>query len=95
MIDLVQEGAVRSAHDGSVNEQDISNKNFHRWGDDYIRAHLSDLWTEYEVRELDGAYSMADDGAKLGNPGEETIVVQWWSKKFGQGSWLPFTVFGR
>jgi hypothetical protein len=85
----VLNGSCRSTRDAVQIDKELSSGCDVKWVDQKINAHLAHVWDVYDSAPLTGVYSLGEDGARLGNPGEENTVYSFYDHGRKSGFWLP------
>lgn len=60
-----------------------------RWCEQSVARRIAQLWMQNSNgAQLDGVHSVAEDGARLGQPAEETVIYAYWNARHQCSSWL-------
>lgn len=80
-------GRVRSAAAAVAVDDEVHNDAARDWSHQRIAAQLAAQWRLFGKEPLKGLVSLTLDGARIGNPGEETVVYAAWSDQHKEGCW--------
>ena len=58
-----------------------------RWTDRTIQKHVADAWETHDEK-FGTVHCVASDGARLGNPAEETVTYLRWNSSLRKGHWF-------
>lgn len=88
----ILDGSVALACDQTIRDESRARD----WMCQRIRSMLHSSWHQLETHgELRGPVSLVEDGSRIGNPGQETIVIGCWLSELQTGLFLPVQVVRR